>query len=315
MDWGSIGLIGTGVGLGLRHGIDWDHIAAITDITGTMPTEVEERRQTALVPAGAISANASGTLQMASASLSSGRLSSGGGLSLAASPTWSVAGRTWAPSQESRARFFLATLYALGHALMVVVLGILAIWASQLLPSWIDPVMQRIVGVTLLLLGVWIVAQLWRNGRDFRLRSRWMLVFTLVGRGWAWTKSRVTGQAHHHQHREVGQYGKRTAFGIGMIHGVGAETGSQALLLAGAAGATTKLTGSLLLAAFVVGLLCSNSLIAALSTFGFVSSQTRKNIYFVIGIIAAVFSLAVGLFFVTGQGGALPDLQHLLRAD
>jgi len=35
-DLGALALIATGLGLGLRHGIDWDHIAAITDITGTM---------------------------------------------------------------------------------------------------------------------------------------------------------------------------------------------------------------------------------------------------------------------------------------
>ena len=31
----ELALIGTGLGLGLRHGIDWDHIAAIADVTGT----------------------------------------------------------------------------------------------------------------------------------------------------------------------------------------------------------------------------------------------------------------------------------------
>src|SRR6058998_1080258 len=32
---GSLGLIAAALGLGFRHGIDWDHIAAITDITST----------------------------------------------------------------------------------------------------------------------------------------------------------------------------------------------------------------------------------------------------------------------------------------
>ena len=31
----GIALVATGVGLGIRHGIDWDHIAAISDVTGT----------------------------------------------------------------------------------------------------------------------------------------------------------------------------------------------------------------------------------------------------------------------------------------
>ncbi len=36
-----LALIFLGVALGLRHGIDWDHIAAITDITGSMVTTEE----------------------------------------------------------------------------------------------------------------------------------------------------------------------------------------------------------------------------------------------------------------------------------
>ncbi|HET7027898.1 MAG TPA: hypothetical protein VFI28_09425, partial [Candidatus Limnocylindrales bacterium] len=32
---GSLGLLGTALALGFRHGFDWDHIAAITDITST----------------------------------------------------------------------------------------------------------------------------------------------------------------------------------------------------------------------------------------------------------------------------------------
>src|SRR4029453_6425820 len=32
---GSVGIISAALALGIRHGIDWDHIAAITDITST----------------------------------------------------------------------------------------------------------------------------------------------------------------------------------------------------------------------------------------------------------------------------------------
>jgi len=31
----GMALLGTGLGLGLRHGIDWDHIAAISDVAGS----------------------------------------------------------------------------------------------------------------------------------------------------------------------------------------------------------------------------------------------------------------------------------------
>jgi cytochrome c biogenesis protein CcdA len=208
--------------------------------------------------------------------------------------------------------FFLATMYALGHASLVVALGILAIWFGTLLPHWIDPLMGRIVGLTLLFLGVWIIYSLVRYGRDFRLQSRWMVLIALARNGLARLRSRITGEpaAHHH---EITQYGPGTAFGIGVLHGIGAETGSQALLLAGAVGATAQTTGTALLLFFALGLLMSNSLIAAFSAFGFVSSSARRTVYLAFGIFAAVFSLIVGFLFVTGQESALPDLEVLLN--
>ena len=47
---GLLALIGLGFALGLRHGIDWDHIAAITDITSSiLTTEEAEGRLVALL--------------------------------------------------------------------------------------------------------------------------------------------------------------------------------------------------------------------------------------------------------------------------
>ena len=35
---GGVGLLWTALVLGIRHGFDWDHIAAITDVTSTTAT-------------------------------------------------------------------------------------------------------------------------------------------------------------------------------------------------------------------------------------------------------------------------------------
>lgn len=281
-DLGLFALVALGLVLGLRHGVDWDHIAAIADITGSLAAGGE--------PEGG------------------GSERSHPGSSLQAVSVRHGAG-PW--RREGRARFALAMLYALGHASVVVLLGLLAIWAGSLLPEWLDPLVERIVGITLLALGIWIFYSLWRYGRSFRLQSRWMLLFSLVGRGWALARGKLFRHPVSHS-RDVDQYGKKTAFAIGMIHGVGAETGSQALLLASAAGATNAAAGSLMLLSFAVGLFISNSFVAALSTFGFVSSRARRNAYLAIGVVAGVFSLVVGGLFVAGQGAALPDLQEVL---
>ncbi len=272
-----------GFTLGFRHGIDWDHIAAITDITSSVvsrdhaPTQTTDLRRDR-----------------------SGRVRT------------PVAADARPARQEARNGFFLATLYALGHASVVVVLGLLAIRAGAILPAWIDPVMERVVGGTLVCLGVWICLSLWRDGRAFQLRSRWMVVFAIVSRVWNRAQSSLTGSVFEHAH-SIPQYGSRTAFGIGMIHGVGAETGSQALLLAGAAGATTPERSSLLLFSFVAGLVMSNALIAAFSVAGLVSARVKRDVYLAIGILAGAFSLLVGAFFLVGRGASLPDVQRVFE--
>src|SRR4029078_13027590 len=40
VDGGTLGLIATALTLGFRHGFDWDHLAAITDVTSTTDTAV-----------------------------------------------------------------------------------------------------------------------------------------------------------------------------------------------------------------------------------------------------------------------------------
>src|SRR5919107_5529307 len=96
--------------------------------------------------------------------------------------------------------FVLGTLYALGHALVVAVLGLAGLAFGTLLPDWVDPIMGRVVGVTLLVLGVWVFFSLWqfvRHGREFRLRSRGMLVFDGVRYAWRRVPARVHGPGHH----------------------------------------------------------------------------------------------------------------------
>ena len=112
----GLGVLGAAFLFGFRHGIDWDHIAAITDITS---------------------------------------------------------------SQEERsASMLFGTIYALGHALVVFLIGSLAILIGARLPEGVDPIMERIVGLTLVILGVFVFVSLIKHGREFRMRSRWMLIFS-----------------------------------------------------------------------------------------------------------------------------------------
>ena len=110
----------------------------------------------------------------------------------------------------------------------------------------------------------------------------------------------------------MSSYGPRTAFGVGMIHGIGAETGTQVLLIAAVGGAAASGLGVPMLLAFVLGLLISNFAIVVMTSVGFVASQTRERIYVVVGLIAGVFSLVIGTIFLLGSDAILPALDSIL---
>ena len=314
---GTLGVLGGAFALGLRHGIDWDHIAAITDITSTTAASGEPKEEWLTGEPGVLLTDESDHV---AAELSRQRPVAGGS-ALAVAPALRSdpgLGRVGALLRSQRRAIWLGSLYAIGHGTMVIALGVLAILASGFLPAWVDPIMGRVVGVTLILLAAYLFYSLYRyfrGGGEFRLRSRWMLVFAglrSVG-NWLWAK--LWGvQEHEHPHVESdGQYGPKTAYSIGLIHGIGAETGTQVLIIATAVGAGTKLMGITALLFFVAGLLISNSFVVIATATGFVSSRHRQYVYVFAGLLVAVFSLIIGLIFLFEAGGVLPDLGSYFR--
>lgn len=304
MDAGALGLLLTALVLGLRHGLDWDHLAAIADITSTsgaaQSAEIEHQDEHS----------------RAAHDHDHGHGGAAEVLTHGSAPDDHRPHEPVPPA--ARRRFFelerqpviLGTLYALGHGAMVALLGGIALLFGALLPDWVDPLMGRVVGLTLLVLGVWVFVSLFhyvRHGTEFRLRSRWMLVFDGLRYGWR----RFQAWLHGHEHvepLEMSSYGPRTSFGVGMIHGIGAETGTQVLLIAGIGSAAAQGLGIPMMLAFIVGLLVTNSLIVVVTASGFLASQARRHIYVAIGAVAGAFSLIVGATFLLGIENVLPSL-------
>lgn len=312
---GTLAVIGGALALGIRHGIDWDHIAAITDITSGSAVPASSGAA-ALVnePAVMLGRDRHGvTVSTAAVALGSAALAEA---PLGRADSGRYRGGVRRYFEVQRRPFILGTLYAVGHGAVVTLLGLLAIVASGFLPGWIDPIMGRVVGATLIVLALYLYYSLYRyfRGGQFELRSRWMLVFAGARRVYRLLVARVRRRVpHEHQHAPSPQYGARAAFGIGLIHGVGAETGTQALVIATAVGAASKAAGIVALLAFVVGLLIANSFITIATTAGFLSTQRRQQVYVGAGVLAAVFSTVLGLVFLFGADGALPDLGGLFR--
>jgi len=305
LDPAAIGILVTGLFLGIRHGIDWDHIAAITDITSSATSagiaESAHEEQHRLIT-GDHHVHGGRTEVRA-------HDAGPGAATLAPAMTSTSRGQSWRSSTRWES-IRLGTLYALGHGAVVIALGLAALAFGALLPDWLDPIMGRIVGITLIGLGAWVMYSVYRYaraGEAFRLRSRWMLAFDGMRYGWRVLQARMHGHEHV-EPLEMSSYGTRTSFGVGMIHGIGAETGTQVLLIAAVGGAASAGLGVPMLFAFVIGLLMSNFAIVLLSSTGFMASQKRERVYVAIGAVAGAFSLIVGTIFFFGVNHLLPPL-------
>ena len=268
----TVGLVVAALLLGLRHGIDWDHIVAITDIAAT---------------------------------------------------------------QDSRRRgMFLGTLYVLGHALVVVALGIAAIALGSTIPNWLDAVMGRLVGITLIVLGTAVAITLFQERGDFRARSRWIILFETTRRmiGGIGTShshdhaaiaeahhgdtdpaarggSRIAAPTHRHEHAHSGDgdYSNASSVGIGALHGIGAETPTQVIVFLAAATAGGIGAGLAVLLAFVVGLVVANSAITMASAFGGLATASKgRRVQLTMGVLTAAMSIVIGGLFLLGIDGVLP---------
>ena len=316
----ALGLLVTALILGIRHGFDWDHLAAIADVTSTSSTAdaAEDVHEAVHGQSVGHAHGHGGTTEITAHT--GGRVSESAESMPDAHPHLASADvpvtviRSNLGTEERRA-LTLGSLYALGHAAVVAALGALALLFGAVLPDWIDPIMGRVVGFTLLILGVWVFVSLYqyaRHGSEFRLRSRWMLVFDSARYGWR----RFQAWLHGHEHVEpieMSSYGPRTAFAVGMIHGIGAETGTQVLLIAAIGGAAGQGLGIPMLGAFIVGLLVSNSAVVLVTATGFIASRARERLYLAVGVAAGGFSLVIGAIFLFDLRSVLPALDGFLQ--
>jgi ABC-type nickel/cobalt efflux system permease component RcnA len=268
----GIALLLSAFALGFRHGIDWDHIAAITDITSSQS------------------------------------------------------------SVRTGLRF--ATLYAAGHSIIVFVIGIVAIGLGRNLPKSVDEVMTRVVGATLILLGVYVLYALIRYKSEFRMRSRWMLIFSGVRNLYRKIQSRTEPLEHEHEHAELAHhgdggtatlpvkththshshtdpfmnYGQGTSFAVGLLHGVGAETPTQVVIFLAASGAGGVTAGIVVLATFLVGLFSANSALAIASASGFLAAGRSFKVYATVSAITGCASFVLGMIFLLGKTALLPAI-------
>ena len=232
--------------LGFKHGFDYDHIAAISDITNV---ETDRRRA-----------------------------------------------------------MRMGLLYVLGHAATVAALGSLVIIFQTSLPPVIDNWAERLVGLTLVILGIYVLGSMFRSGAKAAPKSR-ILILISAFRWISWrVRQLLHGRPLERPAAPSWNYTKKSVFLIGVIHGLGAETPSQLLIFLLAANLGGLAHGFLGLAMFLTGLLLMNTLMTASAVGIFSMSATRQRLMRVATALTATYSLVVGTIFLFGSAAILPPL-------
>jgi high-affinity nickel permease len=248
-DWKLDAALGSCLVLGLRHGFDYDHLAAISDITAVQ--------------------------------------------------------KNW------RSGLRLGMTYALGHAFTVSTLGVLVLQLHLGLPQGIDHWTEKLVGLTLIILGLGVIAGILRkdaHGHSHaRIESR--LAIAINGVLWlGWQIRRIWNRDAPKPDRFPWMYNGKSVFAIGILHGIGAETPSQLALffLTANLGGTSR--GMLGLAAFALGLVAMNALMTASLGGAFTAGGHHPRFYHVIAWTGAAYSCILGVIFLFGISDRLPAL-------
>jgi high-affinity nickel permease len=260
--------------LGFRHGLDYDHIAAISDISSVQA--------------------------------------------------------------KARDAMRYGLLYVGGHATTIAVLGGLAIAFRVSLPPASDRWAERLVGITLLVLGLYVLGTFFRpsffrtsphtsataHGHSHGPRTR--ITLLMNGMLWVyWKLTRIFGGTRNEAPQVFKDgYGASSTFVVGIIHGLGAETPTQLLLFLLAANLGGTAAGLLGLLMFIAGLLLMNTLMCALAAGLFSADQffawfgrgeaarttIRVNAVRGLTLLTSAYSIVVGAIFLLGAADKLPSL-------
>src|SRR5215469_14993539 len=233
--------------LGFRHGLDYDHIAAISDISSVQSCPRDAMRY--------------------------------------------------------------GLLYVGGHAATVALLGAAAVAFRITLPPASDRWAERMVGITLLLLGFYVLGTFFRpSSHSHGPKTR----ITLLVNGvlWIyWRLSRLLG-GNRSEAPQVFRdgYGTSSTFMVGVIHAFGAETPTQILLFLMATNLGGTTAGLLGLLAFIIGLLAMNTLLCASTAGLFSATFARPMALRALTLATSAYSIVVGTIFLFGSASKLPSL-------
>ena len=179
----------------------------------------------------------------------------------------------------------LGARWGTGHSLTVLLVGGALVLSGLHLPARLAPVVERVVGVTLVGLGAFALLRARRihgHWHDHDGRRHWHL--------------------HSHRHSAAHDHGHGALLGIGMLHGLGG-TGTLVIALPVTV-AASRAHSLLYLAAFGVGTVVSMSLFGAAAGYAFgAAARTSAGLMRAAASGAALASVAVGAWWIVAGGG------------
>jgi hypothetical protein len=271
--------------LGFRHGLDYDHIAAITDIS---------------------------SVQL-----------------------------------KARDAMRYGLLYVAGHATTIALLGSAAVVFRIALPAASDRWAERLVGLTLLVLGLYVLGTFFRpsffgsssgsssaSSTHSHSHPRTRITLLVNAALWIyWRLTRIFGGTRVEAPQVFKDgYGTKSTFLVGVIHGLGAETPTQILLFLMAANLGGTAAGLLGLLMFIVGLLAMNTLMCGVAaglfsadkvlawlspagsqnsfsrTLGSMLNAVSAHALGGLTLLTSAYSIVVGAIFLLGSASRLPSL-------
>ncbi|MGS2777599.1 HoxN/HupN/NixA family nickel/cobalt transporter [Robertmurraya sp. GLU-23] len=225
--------------IGMRHGIDGDHVAAIADMVGS--------------------------------------------------------------EQRKKKQLTLGVMYAIGHGMIVMVIGVLFIYIGLQLPDATKKVLEMLVSFTLILLGMFIIWSIFKQKKEYEYKSRLRIVVEFFHN--MATKVKSGTKTNQLSPTKLGGIG---AFIIGILHGIGVESPTQIAIISNAMGLDNITVALIQLTLFVIGLLIATIGITFCLSWGFMKARVKDKLFILLGSVTGAYSLVLGIFMMVElvKGGA-----------
>ncbi len=187
-------------------------------------------------------------------------------------------------------------------------LGIAIVELHLTLPFWLDHLTERVIGLTLILLGVAVIAGIFRpHAHPSRVQSRIAAINLLRTLCWGFLTFFQPGRERHAPF--ACNYNAPSVFLI--LHRIGAETPSQLALffLTAQLGGTAQPRGCSASPPSPSGLILMNTLMTALLSGLFGIKSMNPTFYRIFAWGGSLYSSGIGTLFLAGSSSLLPSLR------